>query len=64
MVVHQYPSFSISLYPFICQWQSNAVVATEHAQAIWVDPADLIDYDWAEADLPVVEEYLHILSNR
>lgn len=58
MVEHHYPGFSLQLYPFVCSLQSGKVEALEHAQAIWVDVDQLGDYDWAEADLPIVDEYL------
>lgn len=59
-VDYQYPDFSICLHPFICRWKSSEVLPTEHAQTIWVDPQELLNYDWAEADLPIVREYLSL----
>lgn len=59
-VQHQYPDFSLCLYPFICKWESAQVLPTEHAQAIWIDPKELMNYDWAEADWPIVHEYLNL----
>lgn len=59
-VKHQYPDFSICLYPFICKWEYGEVFPAEHTQAIWVDPSELLNYDWAEADLPIVREYLSL----
>lgn len=57
-VVHKYPSFSICLYPFVCALEGGEMILAEHVQALWV-PADvLMDYDWAEADVPVVNAYL------
>lgn len=54
-----YPTFSICLYPFLCTLDSGTVHPTEHAQAIWVDRTELLNYDWAEADVPIVNEYLN-----
>lgn len=59
-VVHYYPNFSLCLYPFICNWESGELLPTEHKQAIWVVPSELLNYDWAEADLPIVGEYLNM----
>lgn len=59
MVEHHYADFSLQLYPFVCSLKSGEVKALEHAQAIWVDAAQLRNYDWAEADLPIVVEYLN-----
>ncbi|WP_293944775.1 MULTISPECIES: (deoxy)nucleoside triphosphate pyrophosphohydrolase [unclassified Sphingobacterium] len=58
MVEHHYADFSLQLYPFVCSLQSGEVKALEHAQAIWVAIDQLLDYDWAEADLPIVNEYI------
>ncbi|OOG18825.1 DNA mismatch repair protein MutT [Sphingobacterium sp. CZ-UAM] len=57
MVEHHYADFSLQLYPFVCSLKSGEVKALEHAQAIWVAAAQLRNYDWAEADLPIVNEY-------
>jgi len=58
MVEHHYADFSLQLYPFVCSLRAGEVKAREHSQAIWVDADQLRDYDWAEADLSIVDEYL------
>jgi len=58
MVEHHYAKFSLQLYSFVCSLHSGEVDALEHTQAIWVDAAELKNYDWAEADLPIVDEFL------
>src|SRR5690554_773018 len=60
MVEHHYPDFSLCLYPFLCTLTKGQLRLAEHAQAIWVKPENLMDYDWAAADIPVVEEFLTI----
>lgn len=55
-VEHHYPEFSLYLYPFLCTWIGGSLAIAEHAQAIWVSYDDLKNYDWAEADVPVVKE--------
>ncbi len=57
-VEYHYPDFSICLSPFVCTLESGTVQPAEHAQALWVEAAQLLSYDWAEADVPVVMEYL------
>lgn len=59
-VEYQYPDFSLCLHPFVCKLESGTVLPTEHAQAVWVDAKDLENYDWAEADVPIVNEYLNL----
>lgn len=60
-VEHHYPEFSLCLYPFVCKWTGGSLAIAEHAQAIWVTKEELTNYDWADADLPIVEEYLKSL---
>jgi len=55
-VEHHYPEFSIRLYPFLCKWTGGSLAIAEHAQAIWVSHDELKNYDWAEADVPIVRE--------
>lgn len=56
-VIHHYDTFSLELIPFVCQANTQAFEKTEHAQVLWVNPKELMTYDWAEADIPIVKEY-------
>lgn len=60
LVAHHYPDFSLYLYPFVCNYTSGELRLAEHAQAIWINPENLMDYDWAAADIPVAKEYLSL----
>jgi 8-oxo-dGTP diphosphatase len=55
---HNYPTFSITLYPFVCSIESGEIALAEHAAIAWLMPDQLHALDWAEADIPVVESYL------
>lgn len=55
---HDYPTFSVTLYPFICSINSGEIVLHEHAAISWLPPEKLHTLDWAEADMPVIESYL------
>lgn len=54
----QYAAFTITLYPFVCQLELGKMKLAEHRAIAWVKPADLLELDWAEADIPVVQNYL------
>lgn len=56
--VHQYPTFSVTLHPYMCMIESGEVFLHEHAAVIWLPPNELHTLDWAEADVPVVISYL------
>lgn len=59
---HDYPDFSITLYPFICKVLSGEMHLHEHSAIRWVLPDDLCRVDLAEADMPVVALYLSTLG--
>jgi len=54
---HHYETFSVTLYPFVCAITSGDITLHEHSAMIWLLMEDLHTLDWAEADLPVIEEY-------
>jgi 8-oxo-dGTP diphosphatase len=54
---HHYPSFSVTLYPFICEILSGEITLHEHSAMVWLPVEELHNLDWAEADLPVIEKY-------
>mgnify|MGYP006179008173 FL=1 len=54
----QYPNLSIELIPFIAQLISGDINLAEHKKYLWLKKEELIDLDWAEADLPILKEYL------
>jgi|SRR5690606_5864928 len=60
MVSHQYDDFSICLHPFLASLDSGEPKAIEHAELRWVTSEDLLNYDWASADIPIVKEYLSL----
>lgn len=55
---HHYPTFTVTLYPFVCSIKSGEIVLHEHAAIAWMPSIELHTLDWAEADLPVIESYL------
>ncbi len=55
---YQYPTFTVTLHPFICSIEEGEIVLNEHAAITWLAPNNLHSLDWAEADVPVIESYL------
>jgi len=55
-VEHHYPDFSITLFPFHCKAESQDFLKTEHKEIKWEKKENLHTYDWAAADIPIVEE--------
>ena len=55
---HHYPTFTVTLHPFVCSIEAGKIVLHEHAAIAWLPPEELHTLDWAAADLPVIESYL------
>ena len=62
IVNHRYPSFEITLSPFLCEISASEVPnAVEHSQIRWVNLAQANELDWAEADIPILEQFKNSL---
>lgn len=57
-VTWDYGSFSVTLHPFVCEIAAGDITLHEHKAIKWLAPAKLTSLDWAEADFPVISEYL------
>lgn len=58
--IHKYPNFTIELIPFLCNYISGEINLKEHQQYLLLDKLDLIKLDWADADIPILKEYLNL----
>jgi 8-oxo-dGTP diphosphatase len=56
-VEYSYPDLDLSLLPFICTHEQGPITLREHLQVRWLSPQELDEPEWAEADLPVVEQW-------
>jgi 8-oxo-dGTP diphosphatase len=59
---HSYPTFTITLYPFVCTIASGEIALNEHRAIAWVTPAEMTALDWTGADAPVIEAYCRSLT--
>lgn len=55
-----YPDFSIHLIPFVANFVSGEVKLTEHKQYLLITKEELEGLDWAEADIPVLDQFLRL----
>ncbi|MCR8557902.1 (deoxy)nucleoside triphosphate pyrophosphohydrolase [Mucilaginibacter sp. BJC16-A38] len=60
--VHDYPSITIKLIPFICKHLKGEILLKEHADFKWLTKKELLDLDWAAADVPILHNYLNYLN--
>lgn len=56
----RYPTISVQLIPFISKHLSGVIKLKEHNQFLILRKEELIDLDWAEADISIVKEYMNI----
>ncbi|UKT62795.1 8-oxo-dGTP diphosphatase MutT [Pedobacter mucosus] len=59
---YRYPTFSITLIPFLCKIKEGEIKLTQHQTFCWLNSNNLLDLDWAEADIPVAQQYLNSLN--
>jgi 8-oxo-dGTP diphosphatase len=60
---HHYPTFAVTLYPYICTIEKGEIILHEHAAIAWLLPEKLHTLDWADADLPIIQSYLEERKN-
>jgi 8-oxo-dGTP diphosphatase len=56
--IFDYGDFKINLIPFVAYYTCGEIKLTEHKQFKLLKLSELLDLDWAEADLPIVKELL------
>ena len=57
-VVHPYPDFEITMHSFICEIDSKEVTLNEHISLVWLKKNELLNLDWAAADIPIVHKLM------
>jgi 8-oxo-dGTP diphosphatase len=58
--IFDYGAFKINLVPFISTYVTGEIILSEHKDYKLLDKTELLNLDWAEADLPIVKEFLKL----
>lgn len=58
--IYDYGAFTINLIPFLSKYVSGEIILSEHNDYKLLDKSELINLDWAAADLPIVAELLKL----
>ena len=58
--IFDYGDFKIILIPFISTYVTGEIILSEHKDYKLLDKTELLNLDWAEADLPILKEFLKI----
>jgi 8-oxo-dGTP diphosphatase len=57
---YDYPNISIELIPFVAKQVGGQISLSEHADFKYCSKDELLNLNWAEADIPIVKEYLYL----
>lgn len=60
---HHYADFTVTLYPFVCRISGGSINLHEHRDMIWIEPQRMAELDFAEADLPVIGNFMSYLAD-
>ncbi|UOK41494.1 MULTISPECIES: (deoxy)nucleoside triphosphate pyrophosphohydrolase [Flavobacterium] len=58
--IYDYGDFKINLIPFLAHYTTGEIQLYEHSDYKLLSKSELLNLDWAEADLPIVDELLKI----
>lgn len=58
--VHHYSFMSIKLHAYNSTYMSGEIKLTDHDKVEWVNIQDLLAYDFAEADIPLVHKIIEL----
>jgi 8-oxo-dGTP diphosphatase len=58
--IHDYGNFKINLIPYLSNYVSGKIILSEHKDYKLLDKSELLNIDWAEADLPILKEFLKL----
>jgi 8-oxo-dGTP diphosphatase len=59
-VEHQYPDFKITMHAFLCKTPDfKKIKLNEHLAYQLLDISELLNLDWAAADIPFVEKLIN-----
>ena len=55
-VSHQYTSFFLTMDAYLCTIEEGTIILSEHVNCRWVDASELMELDWAAADIPIAQK--------
>jgi 8-oxo-dGTP diphosphatase len=58
--IFDYGDFKINLIPFVADYVSGKIILSEHRAYKLLEKEELLNFDWAEADIPILEEFLKL----
>ncbi len=59
LVTHEYLDFNLTMHSYLCKANTEKLFLKEHIDAKWLHKDELIELDWAAADLPIVSKLIN-----
>lgn len=59
VVTHEYLDFNLTMHSYLCTAKTEQLILKEHIDAKWLAKNELIELDWASADLPIVSKLIN-----
>ena len=59
VVTHEYLDFDLTMHSYLCKANTENLALKEHIDAKWLNKGELIELDWAAADLPIVSKLIN-----
>ncbi len=56
---HNYGDIRINLIPFVVNYYEGEIILLEHSEAGWFSEKELLELDWASADIPILHDFLN-----
>lgn len=57
---YNYSEYSINLIPYVSHFIKGNIKLSEHKQYLWLTKDKIESLDWADADIPIVKEFLSL----
>ncbi len=51
-------AFPVTLMAYLADWKEGSVKHLECQNAVWIDPTDMVTFDFVAADIPIVDKLL------
>lgn len=62
--VHTFPGGQILVFAYYCAWTGGEIRPVEHEEYRWVAAAELGDFDFAPADMPLARRLMNEFPHR
>lgn len=63
-IEHEYNTFSLTMYVYLCQLINSEPVISEHINSMWCDDIALDSLDFAAADYKFLDDVKRIINNK